>query len=738
MKKSLRIFSASVLMLAAALTAAAPPPPLNYPVCSRVGIQNEEQIFVCPADSTVVIADWRDFRLGYRQIGVGRSVDGGDTWVDSLISLNFQVYNWQSDPAMAVANDGTFYLCYLDFVSGLSYYDSSHVTILKSTDKGISWSGPYTVANSVGPYFEDKEFIVVDQSSSVYQGNIYVAWARYYNEAPWVKILFARSTDGAATFDTVIAGPPFELVEPCTPGEIWSGTFAQPLVDRDGTAYVFWVGWDQNLESEECDVTRALAFVKSADGGVTFTGQKAILRVYGDHSYIDGGIDVYNSPTTATDMSNGPFGGHLYVAFAGWEVDDYDDDFDVFFCRSTDGGNTWSEPYTVNDDSTGLYATFDQFHPWLICNEEGTLVTIFYDQRTDPINHYKFDVFAAYSFDGGETFTTNHRISDISVDPDYLEPTSKTTARYNGPYGPPPPPSEHTRAGLIAEYIGVTAFKDHVNAVWTDTRTIQQDAWGANWEIPILEPRLIYPKDGEYVSGDVELQWATAWKNNDDRYRVEIAEDSFFVSIIHTETTDTTPFNATAYLADTTYYWRVKAFKISAGDSSEYSETGTFATGPCQDSDGDGYGDPGYPSNACPEDNCPDDPNPDQIDSDQDGVGDTCDNCPDSTNADQADIDSDGVGNVCDNCPDIHNPDQSDSDGNGTGDACEWICGDANSDRNVNMLDILYLIAYLYKGGPAPETPEAADVNNDTSIDMLDILYLIGYLYKGGAEPTCP
>jgi aminopeptidase YwaD len=44
---------------------------------------------------------------------------------------------------------------------------------------------------------------------------------------------------------------------------------------------------------------------------------------------------------------------------------------------------------------------------------------------------------------------------------------------------------------------------------------------------------------------------------------------------------------------------------------------------------------------------------------------------------------------------------------------CEppYICGDANRDESNNMLDILYLISYLYKGGAEPDPLEAADVN---------------------------
>ena len=134
----------------------------------------------------------------------------------------------------------------------------------------------------------------------------------------------------------------------------------------------------------------------------------------------------------------------------------------------------------------------------------------------------------------------------------------------------------------------------------------------------------------------------------------------------------------------------------------------------CVDSDGDGYGDPQYAENTCDPDNCPEVYNPQQEDYDLDGIGDSCDNCPE-----------------------VGNPDQIDSDGDGLGDACDFICGDANADEIVNILDITYLIDYLYKGGPAPEILEATDVNNDDTVNILDITYLIDYLYKGGPEPDC-
>ncbi len=66
-----------------------------------------------------------------------------------------------------------------------------------------------------------------------------------------------------------------------------------------------------------------------------------------------------------------------------------------------------------------------------------------------------------------------------------------------------------------------------------------------------------------------------------------------------------------------------------------------------------------------------------------------------------------------------------------------YKCGDANNDSTVNILDITFLINYLYKGGPAPEFLEACNANGDDAVNILDITYLIAYLYKGGPKPEC-
>ena len=66
----------------------------------------------------------------------------------------------------------------------------------------------------------------------------------------------------------------------------------------------------------------------------------------------------------------------------------------------------------------------------------------------------------------------------------------------------------------------------------------------------------------------------------------------------------------------------------------------------------------------------------------------------------------------------------------------ESIVGDATSDGEINLLDILFLIDYLYGNplGSAPRPFSAGDANCDGAINLLDILYLIDILY--GNSPS--
>jgi hypothetical protein len=64
--------------------------------------------------------------------------------------------------------------------------------------------------------------------------------------------------------------------------------------------------------------------------------------------------------------------------------------------------------------------------------------------------------------------------------------------------------------------------------------------------------------------------------------------------------------------------------------------------------------------------------------------------------------------------------------------------GDANGDGSINSGDIVYLINYLFVGGPEPQPWESGDANCDGAINSSDVIYLINYLFIDGPAPGCP
>ncbi|HVP35365.1 MAG TPA: dockerin type I repeat-containing protein [Terriglobales bacterium] len=61
-------------------------------------------------------------------------------------------------------------------------------------------------------------------------------------------------------------------------------------------------------------------------------------------------------------------------------------------------------------------------------------------------------------------------------------------------------------------------------------------------------------------------------------------------------------------------------------------------------------------------------------------------------------------------------------------------CGDVNSDGKVMVADVVYLVNYLFKGGPEPWLIYS-DVNGDYKVTVSDVVYLVNYLFKGGPPP---
>ena len=64
--------------------------------------------------------------------------------------------------------------------------------------------------------------------------------------------------------------------------------------------------------------------------------------------------------------------------------------------------------------------------------------------------------------------------------------------------------------------------------------------------------------------------------------------------------------------------------------------------------------------------------------------------------------------------------------------------GDANGDSAVDNSDPIYVLPWLYQGGPAPPRLDAADIDDDGIHDISDPVYLNNYLFFGGPAPPIP
>jgi len=76
-------------------------------------------------------------------------------------------------------------------------------------------------------------------------------------------------------------------------------------------------------------------------------------------------------------------------------------------------------------------------------------------------------------------------------------------------------------------------------------------------------------------------------------------------------------------------------------------------------------------------------------------------------------------------------------------DCCLGSRGNANGDVGdvVNIVDMTYLVAYLFSGGVAPPCILEANVNGDSgeTVNIVDMTYLVAYLFSAGPAPvSCP
>lgn len=330
------------------------------------------------------------------------------------------------DPIMCYDSLGNLY--YVSLMDSPSPYG---LALVKSTNKGVSWSAPVMIYSTyVG--LSDKEWITADQTAGPYSNYLYAGWRQFGSTG----MRFTRSTDGGTTWSspTVLSGDQGAYVTYGPNGSIQGGSvyFAATLGNY-------------------------IAVYRSTDGGQTFgTYTLATSYIYGPGTICSGRYTMKNCirtdyfPRMAADNSYGPNRGNVYVVYAG-NPNTGTDKADIFLVRSTNYGQTWSTAIKVNDDNT----TTDQWMPAVSCDKNtGRVLITWFDSRVDVTSNLMTKMYSAVSTNGGVSFMTNQPVSNVSFNPNNM-----AVGQGSG------------QANYMGDYIGNGTIGNSGIHVWMDART---------------------------------------------------------------------------------------------------------------------------------------------------------------------------------------------------------------------------------------------------------------------------
>jgi hypothetical protein len=314
------------------------------------------------------------------------STDGGETWTQGWLSSTYGV---AGDPTIIADNAGNFYYLHLSSPDDGNWLD--RIVCQRSTNNGQTWNNGSFMGLSETKD-QDKQWATINFKNK----HLFVTWTqfdKYGSSSDDYKsnIMFSKSTDlGASWSDAITIN---ELPGNCIDSdETTEG--AVPAVGPNGEIYVAWA------------YNSKIYFDRSLDEGETWLNRDIIIADQpGGWDYDIPGIYRCNGlPVTCFDTSQTQYRGNLYVNWTDQRLGTTDTD--VWMAKSTDGGETWTQPKRVNDDETNTH----QFFTWMTIDQSnGYLYFVFYDRRN--YSGMQTDVYMALSRNGGETFE-NFKISE--------------------------------------------------------------------------------------------------------------------------------------------------------------------------------------------------------------------------------------------------------------------------------------------------------------------------------------
>jgi len=287
-------------------------------------------------------------------------------------------------PSVALGPDNQIYIVWVDCRNDPTCETNTDIYFARSTDGGQSFD-PAVLVGDDETFFANAPKIAADNS-----GNIYVVWHDNRTGNSW-DVYLSKSEDGGGSF----------LPSVRVNNHVSSAYQYEPdlAVDSSGNIYVSWnrYYYDADLEQWDYDVVMA----KSTNRGATF----------GTHVKVNDGSDWQYKSSIKVGGS-----GNVYVT---WTDRRNGGISDVYFAKSTDGGDSFSANVQVNH-----YTEQSQGYPEMALDEDEVIYIVWNDSR----NLYKKngrDVFMARSLDKGDSFEPEIKINDAKIPAafEYFYPT---------------------------------------------------------------------------------------------------------------------------------------------------------------------------------------------------------------------------------------------------------------------------------------------------------------------------
>ena len=66
-----------------------------------------------------------------------------------------------------------------------------------------------------------------------------------------------------------------------------------------------------------------------------------------------------------------------------------------------------------------------------------------------------------------------------------------------------------------------------------------------------------------------------------------------------------------------------------------------------------------------------------------------------------------------------------------------WTPGDVDHSNSVNIIDLTYIVDFIFRGGPGVTPEFMGDLNGDcSSLNIIDLTYIVDLIFRGGPQPV--